>query len=137
MVRCSLAIVLALGLSVLGCVKTGEGNGKDGSTTNGGGAGGGGQDATATADAISNCRDIRDCVFRCGQDSACAARCASAAPQAARALFDQAQMCSRQACPEQDVECRCMEECLGGTCTQVVDECDEATSDLFCDGPCH
>ena len=137
MVRRSLAIVLALGIAVLGCVKTDEGKGKDGSAgTNMGGAGGG-NDAMAPVDAITTCRDIRDCVYKCGQNTACAASCVSVAPQAARTLYDQARMCSQQACPEQDIECRCMEECLGGTCTQIVDECDEATSDLFCDGPCH
>jgi hypothetical protein len=140
MVRCSLAIVLALGLSVLGCVKTDEGKGKGGSAGNSGGAGGGGgggKDATAAADAITTCRDIRECVFKCGKDSACAASCVAVAPQAARAQYDQARMCSMGVCSEQDIDCRCMEECLGGTCTQIFDECDEAMSDSFCDGPCH
>lgn len=85
-----------------------------------------------------SCREIRNCVFDCGEAVECAALCVSSAPAVARAQYNQAQMCSAQVCPTQDIECRCAEECfIGGNCQQIVDECDEASSDRFCDGPCH
>jgi hypothetical protein len=96
---------------------------------------------TTTPDASAaprSCRDIRVCVFACGADQGCAARCESSAPAVARLLHEQSQMCSLRVCPEQDIECRCDQECHGGgACTDLVDECDEAISDPFCDGPCH
>jgi hypothetical protein len=135
MVRCPLAMVLALAVSVIGCVK--EGGGKDASASKPTDAINGAPD-TGSADAIMSCKDIRSCVFACREDQTCAARCVAAAPQAARGLYQQAKACSENACPTQDPDCRCMEECHGGgMCTEVVDECDEATSDPFCDGPCH
>jgi hypothetical protein len=88
--------------------------------------------------APTSCREIRSCAFQCGEDRTCAARCVSTAPSAARQLYDQAQACSQQVCPTQDIECRCDQECFGGgACHEIVDECDEAISDPFCDGPCH
>jgi hypothetical protein len=95
----------------------------------------------ASADAASaptTCREIRVCVYDCGQDMDCAARCASSATAAARALYQQGRTCSMQACPDQDIECRCDQECHGlGLCTDLFDECDQAASDPFCDFPCH
>jgi hypothetical protein len=86
----------------------------------------------------ANCQQIRNCVFRCQGDTACADRCVSSAPGPARQLYNTAQMCSRSVCAPDDIECRCAQECHGGgACTEIVDECDEAISDLFCDGPCH
>lgn len=133
MFRSSLATVLALGLCALSCVKGDDGK-KDGaaaSKTDG--------PASAAADAmvVGSCKDIRNCVYTCGQDQTCADRCVAVAPQAARALYQQATMCSEGVCPTKDVDCRCMEECLGGMCTEIFDECDEATSDKFCDISCH
>jgi hypothetical protein len=98
-------------------------------------------DSQAAADAPptpTNCQTIRSCVYACRDDAACAARCVSGAPMAARQQWQQANACSMQACPNQaDVDCRCMAECLGGDCTQVVDVCDDAASDPFCDMQCH
>jgi hypothetical protein len=88
--------------------------------------------------APTTCREIRVCVYDCGEDLDCAARCASSATTAARALYQQGRACSMQACPDQDVECRCDQECHGlGQCTDIFDECDDAASDPFCDHPCH
>jgi hypothetical protein len=141
MVRCSLAMALVLGIAVLGCVKD-EGAGKDGSATSKADATIKEDAASSAADAMAapptTCREIRICIFNCREDAACAGRCVSSAPQAARALFNQAKSCSENACPTQEPDCRCIEECHGGgMCTEVVDECDEAISDPFCDGPCH
>jgi len=141
MVRCSLAMALVLGIAVLGCVKD-AGAGKDASATSKADATTKEDAASSAADAMAaaptTCREIRICIFNCREDAACAGRCVSSAPQAARALFNQAKSCSENACPTQEPDCRCVEECHGGgMCTEVVDECDEAISDPFCDGPCH
>lgn len=98
-----------------------------------------GQVATPDAQtAPRSCRDIRNCVQDCGENAACASACVSTAPGVARQQFNEAQMCSLGVCEAQDIECRCREECYeGGTCYQIVEECDEAASDKFCDGPCH
>jgi len=145
MVRCSPAMALALGISILGCVKTEGGkDGKDAAATGKPDGASAAADTMATvtpdapAAAPTTCREIRICIFNCREDAACAGRCVSSAPQAARALFNQAKSCSDNACPTQEPDCRCIEECHGGgMCTEVVDECDEAISDPFCDGPCH
>jgi hypothetical protein len=136
------AAAVAVAAMVLGCVsvKTSDNSGgKDAAPA--------GLDAVAAPDSRApdavaagpkTCREIRICVFNCREDAACASRCASTAAGPARAQYQQAQMCSLQACPNQDPDCRCNEECHGGgACTVAVDECDEAVSDPFCDGPCH
>jgi hypothetical protein len=86
----------------------------------------------------TNCQTLRSCIYACRADTACAAHCLATAPAAARQQYDQANACSTQACPNRDdIDCRCMAECLGGECTQIVDECDDAASDPFCDMQCH
>jgi hypothetical protein len=86
----------------------------------------------------TSCQTLRSCVYACRTDMVCVARCIASAPAAARQQYDQANTCSLQACPGGDIDCRCMAECLGGgDCTQVVDECDNAASDPFCDMQCH
>jgi hypothetical protein len=99
-------------------------------------------DAGGTPDAVAaapiSCREIRVCIYACGTDNGCAARCVSSAPTAARALYQQAQACSAGACDQGDIACRCEQECdATGSCYDIVNECDEAVSDPFCDGPCH
>jgi hypothetical protein len=104
-------------------------------------ADGGTSDLAPAADAPptpTSCQSIRSCVYACRNDATCAAHCLSSAPAAARQQWQQGNSCSMQACPNQDdIDCRCMAECLGGDCTQVVDECDNAASDPFCDEQCH
>jgi hypothetical protein len=134
---------LALGalVALCACVAIQDTRKKDAGGGGGGGSGGAADARAGTPDvqaAPQTCREIRNCRFDCGEDPDCAARCFSAAPGVARAQFSEAQMCSAQVCPTQDTECRCAEECFtGGNCQQIVDECDEASSDKFCDGPCH
>jgi hypothetical protein len=119
----------------------GSGGGGGGSGGKGGTGGGGTADSGAGADAMgppASCRDIRVCIYNCAEDQQCAKNCVSAAPAAARGQFNDAQECSTNACPTQDADCRCTEECLGGgRCSELVDECDEAISDPFCDIRCH
>jgi hypothetical protein len=145
-VRCALA--MALVFAIAGCAK-GEDKGGSGGSGGQGGSGGkqdgsapGADSAGATApDAMGTpktCRDIRACLFNCGDDTACASRCVSAAPAAARQQYDEIHMCSLAACPQQDEDCRCNQECLaGGQCSDMVDVCDEAISDPWCDVKCH
>jgi hypothetical protein len=124
---------------------TTSGPGTGGSPGTGGGPGSGGTpgsggskgtpDASPTAVAPTDCRGILVCVFACGTDTACAARCASQAPAAAQALYKQIRDCSGKACPDQtDIACRCENECYaGGQCSELVDQCDDADPDMFCD----
>jgi hypothetical protein len=143
--RCTFATVLVFGFLFGGCVSTKADDHSDGAAaphdgaarSDGAVADGAGPSADAMAPPTT-CREIRICIYRCGQDKACATACASAAPTAARAKFSEVQSCSQGACPDGDAVCRCMEECyVGGMCTDVVDDCDEAVSDPFCDILCH
>jgi hypothetical protein len=145
-VRCALVAAFTLGaLALVGGCSAGKdknGVGGSGGGSGGGGSGGAGSDAsTPAADAMgppASCRDIRVCIYNCAEDMNCAKNCVSVAPSAARAQFNDAQECSLNACPNQDPDCRCTEECLGGgACAEIVDECDEAISDPFCDIRCH
>jgi hypothetical protein len=135
-VGCAIA-VLALG-AWLGCVKVDDAKKADGSAPHLDAAAGAEAGRDATAAPPTTCREIRVCLYGCGADPACAARCQSSAPARARQQYDEAHACSLRVCPNQEPDCRCIEECLGGgTCSQLVDECDEAVSDPFCDVRCH
>jgi len=131
-----LAATLVWGSLALACIKV-PSRADGGSPT----ADAGRSDGKAPADAApipTSCREIRVCVYACGQDKTCADRCAAGAPAAARAKYMMARSCSLQQCPDEDVICRCNEECyFGGVCYDLVDECDEGVSDPFCDIPCH
>jgi hypothetical protein len=86
-----------------------------------------------------DCRGIRNCVHACGSDVPCTMRCLSSASAVARAYYEKIPSCSAQACPSQDVVCRCEAECHpAGVCADLVDTCDLANPDDFCDpmGPC-
>jgi hypothetical protein len=112
----------------------GTGTGGTGGTSGAGGAGGGGVDANPASMPPKDCRGLRNCVDACGTDKTCAMRCVSTAPAADQALYKMIQMCSLQACPTQDQSCRCDNECFGGgQCTDLVDQCDMADPDAFCD----
>jgi hypothetical protein len=151
-VRCVLVMALVFGIG--GCVsdQTKKGNqggasGQGGGSGRGGGSGQGGGAPTggaagsapdAMAAAPTTCREIRVCIFNCADDKGCASRCVSTAPAAARQKYDEAHTCILSACPDQDEDCRCNQECFaGGTCTDLVDTCDDAVSDPLCDVKCH
>jgi hypothetical protein len=96
---------------------------------------GGSPDAPAVP---TSCRTIRICIYACGKDSACAAGCVSSAPGPARQQYNDAHSCSVQACPNQDdISCRCSQECIDGSCVPMFDDCDQGASDPFCDMECH
>lgn len=84
------------------------------------------------------CAEIRNCIVRC-DNAACAQSCVDQAPAAARTKYQEVTACSKQACAEDDVPCRCDRECFeGGACLNVVDECREGVEDdTFCDELCH
>jgi hypothetical protein len=114
------------------------GSGTGGSGTGGagatGGAGGASVDANPALMAPKDCRGLRNCVDACDKDTACAMRCVSSAPATARDLYMMIQTCSKMACPQQDLSCRCDNECFGGgQCTELVDKCNGADPDNFCD----
>jgi hypothetical protein len=152
-VRGALAVVVVL--AAVACAKS-EDKGTQGGSGGSGGSGGaqggaGGKDggtppandsgASPALDAMAapkTCRDIRVCLFNCGTDMNCAAQCVSLAPPAARMQYQDIHSCSTAACPQQDEDCRCNQECLaGGQCSDLVDVCDEAISDPWCDVKCH
>jgi hypothetical protein len=90
-------------------------------------------DAPATARAPQSCLDVRNCVQLC-KDAACAAACVSRAPTAAQASYRAVDECSRRACADRVMECRCAAECIfPGDCTGQVDECNGGMQDRFCD----
>jgi hypothetical protein len=112
------------------------GSGETGTGGAGGssGAGGSRMDAGPAAMAPRDCRGLRNCVDACASDSACAMRCVSTAPAVAQALYQMVRTCSMQACPTQEVSCRCDHECYGGgQCESLVEQCDLADPDTFCD----
>jgi hypothetical protein len=113
----------------------GGGAGGMGGTGGTGAAGGAPMDANPASMPPKSCRDIRNCVEACDADKACAMRCVSTAPTAAQSLYQMVTMCSAQACPKQDMSCRCDQECFGGgACMDVVDQCNNsAEPDNFCD----
>jgi hypothetical protein len=108
-----------------------------GAGAGGGGGAGGGSGMPDSRPAVTmpvDCKGIRDCVFTCDKDTACAGRCVSSAPMAARTLYEMIRTCSVRECPTQDTSCRCDHECYGGgECSDMVEQCDEAGPDLFCD----
>jgi hypothetical protein len=154
-VRCALALVVAFAISA--CVSdTTKGNqgGTSGSVSGGssgtggsrggdtGGSSGADSGAATTPDAMAgppkSCRDVRVCIHNCGQDMTCAGKCVSTAPPAIRQQYEEIQACSMGACPQQDEPCRCDQECFsGGMCADLVETCDDAVSDPWCDVRCH
>ena len=140
-VRCALAMALAFALA--GCVSDankgnqgGSGGSNDSGATSGADSGG-----STTPDAmgpVMSCRDVRVCIHNCGQDMTCAGKCVSTAPPAIRQQYEQIQACSMMACSQQDEPCRCDQECFaGGQCFDLVEDCDDAVSDPWCDVRCH
>jgi hypothetical protein len=107
-----------------------------------GGAGGGGvvkMDASPATMVPRDCLGLRECVYACARDTACAARCVSGAPRAAQDLYNMIRTCSLANCPlmpdgTQDVACRCENECYGGgPCSDMVTQCLGDKTDTFCD----
>jgi hypothetical protein len=91
-------------------------------------------DASAAGVAPKDCRSLLNCIHACDKDKTCAGKCVSSAPAAAQSLYKMIQMCSLRACPDQDLSCRCENECQGGgQCADMVDECDQGNPDDFCD----
>jgi hypothetical protein len=146
-------MALALLFASWGCVSDASkgtgGSGGTGGTVGSGGSGAhqeagaatGGSGGSATPDAAAGppktCRDIRVCIHNCGQDMGCAGKCVSMAPTTVRQQYQEIQACSMGACPQQDEPCRCEAECLGGMCSDLVDVCDDAVADPWCDVRCH
>jgi len=81
----------------------------------------------------ANCLQLRMCVASC-MDAACVDRCLELGSPAGRALFDQLQMCSKTACPDQtDRTCRCEAECIfPGPCADLQDMCADGVTDPAC-----
>jgi hypothetical protein len=150
-VRCALVLALVFGVS--SCVSDKMGGAATGGSGGGAGGGGGQSGAAGTAgsadagnapspDAMmgppASCRDVRVCIHNCGQDKACADKCVSTAPAKIRQQYQEILTCSMAACPGQDEPCRCDQECFNdGQCFELVDACDEAVSDPWCDVRCH
>jgi hypothetical protein len=141
-VHCVLALALVLGGSA--CVSDQKNGGPQGGTS--------GQDGApvvkadtgtspvmdAMAAAPKTCQEVRICLHNCGNDMTCAGKCVSSAPTAIRQQYQEIQACSMMACPSQDEPCRCEQECFNmGQCFELVDACDEALSDPWCDVRCH
>jgi hypothetical protein len=115
---------------------TGGAGGSGGTGAAGGSSGTGGSrmDASPAATPPRDCRGLRNCIDACATDSACAMLCVSTAPAAAQALYQMIRTCSMQACPTQEQSCRCDHECYGGgQCESLVQQCDLADPDTFCD----
>jgi hypothetical protein len=131
---------LAVLLLLPGCVKSNEGAPPfDGSGQAGDARGGDGAappaDGPPPAAAMppKDCRGLRNCIHACDKDTTCATRCVSTAPAAARALHEMIRACSAQACPDQDISCRCEQECQGGgLCAEMVDLCNDGDPDDYC-----
>jgi hypothetical protein len=99
--------------------------------SSGGAKGDGGADAPEPP--LSTCLMIRNCVYLCAADAACAARCLDRAETPARDVYDRVVTCSTQACPTGGIDCRCDNECYaGGACLDVVDECTQSLQEGFC-----
>jgi hypothetical protein len=105
----------------------------DAGTPNGGDPDSGAPDGVSVTPTNANCLQIRMCVAAC-MDAACADRCVALGSPAGRALFDQLQMCSRTACPDQtDRTCRCEAECIfPGTCADLQNMCADGVTDPAC-----
>lgn len=112
----------------------GTGTGGAGGSGGSSGAGGSGMDASPASTIPRDCRGLLNCVHACGTDTTCAMRCVSTAPAADQALYRMIRTCSMQACPAQDQSCRCEHECFGGgQCSTLVEQCNLADPDTFCD----
>jgi hypothetical protein len=122
-------------------------SGSGGMSGSGGGSGSGGAGGLPSPDGgradrpmmPKTCRDIRSCLWGCNTDMACQMYCISSAPMAAQNAYKDVQACSKAACPKQDADCRCQEECFaGGSCFDLIDaDCDMGGSDDYCDEECH
>jgi hypothetical protein len=76
---------------------------------------------------------IRNCIYLCMDDQACAQRCIERGSAAERTLFEAVVSCSASACPTGDIGCRCEQECFAdGACVQIVDECTKSLQEGFC-----
>jgi hypothetical protein len=120
-----LGLLLLAGCFV-GCfVGCSSGGAKDG------GAGDAAADAPETP--LTSCLMIRNCVYLCAADAACAVRCLDRAEAPAREVYDRVVTCSMQACPTGNIDCRCDNECYaGGACLDAVDECTQSLQEGFC-----
>jgi hypothetical protein len=82
---------------------------------------------------LTTCLMIRNCVYLCAADQACAQGCVDRAEAPARAVYDQVVACSEQACPGGGIDCRCDNECYAdGACLAQVDECTQSLQEGFC-----
>lgn len=88
--------------------------------------------------APKTCGELRSCIYACGDSAACLSHCMTTAPAAAVKVNATVDACSKQACPQGDVLCRCDAECFfPGPCVDALGQCTEGASDQFCDIQCH
>jgi hypothetical protein len=79
------------------------------------------------------CLMIRNCIYLCREDPACTQGCIDRGASAARALYAEVAACSAQACPDGDIDCRCINECfVDGACLDLLDTCTQALEEGFC-----
>ena len=124
--RLSATCILA-SLIAIGCASAGGGT-SDGSQPDAAAV-----DAKPDGDPPYSCLMVRNCIYLCDRDPACEQRCVDRADDAGRALYDQLVACSIQACPAQDIDCRCTEECFGGGgCLDAFDQCTQSLQEGFC-----